>query len=100
MPYPRSLDLLFDKAALHRNGISPLMFYLPPALSQQSIKRPKAPLSNTAEATLRVVPGLDGGILGLQLPNETASALPKVFRESHTIEDHFWMMAAELDSAG
>jgi hypothetical protein len=90
------VGLLFDNAALRRNGIPPSTFHPPSVLRQVSVKQPKASTSNIPEGPPRVLPSEDG-MLGVQLLGETADASSRVSFESHTSEDHFRMTADELD---
>ena len=90
------IGLLFDKAALRRAGFPPSTFHPPSVLQQLVIKQTQPMSSNTLEVPPQVMPSHDG-ILGLELPGNAAAALLRRSVESHTSEDHFKMMASDLD---
>lgn len=87
------VGLLFDKAALRREGFPPSTFHPPSVLP---IKQHKVLSSNTLEVPPPVMASSDG-ILGLELPGESAGASPRRSFEEHTSEDHIRMTADELD---
>jgi hypothetical protein len=90
------VGLIFDNAALRRAGIPPSTFHPQSVLRQLSVKQLKVPSPNTLDPPPRVLPS-SGGILGLEVPGETAGAPPRASFDSHASEDHFRMTADELD---